>query len=79
MDNSIGGTVYEGILFLEDKWYIEYLRYSSCLYFSSNFDIIELAPLDADYIVENPKIDFLGKKVQFKIIDIGNKKYAQIM
>lgn len=71
--------IYEGILFLEDKWFIEYLRYSSCLYFSSNFDIIELAPVDVDYITENPKIDFQGKKVKFRIVEVNNKKYAQIL
>lgn len=71
-------TIYEGILFLEDKWYVEYLRYSSTLYFSSNFDILEISPIDADYIRENPKIEFQGKKVKFRVIEINNKKYAEI-
>ena len=70
--------LFEGILFQEDKWYIEYLKYSNKLYFSSNFDIIEVCPMDVDYIAENPKIDFFGKKVQFCIIEINDKKYAQI-
>jgi hypothetical protein len=71
-------NIYEGILFKEDKWYIEYLRFSYSPTFSSKFKIIELCPKDVQLIESLLQVDYLGKKVSFNIIQIEDKEYAEI-